>query len=66
MGLKWSQKFRLLGLDYDAFNENDMTINYENKLNEIYNEICGWKTKFLSIQARKNIVNGLFLSKITH
>ena len=66
LSLKWNQKFRLLGLDYDAFNVQDITVNYENKLNEIFDEMGHWRTKFLSIRARKNIVNGLFLSKLTH
>ena len=63
--MKWDQKFRLLGLDYDAYNVKDRTVNYSNKLDEIFEEMGGWRTKFISIRARKNIVNGLFLSKLT-
>ena len=66
MQMKWDQKFRLLGLDYDAYNVKDRTVNYSNKLDEIFEEMSGWRTKFISIRARKNIVNGLFLSKLTH
>ena len=64
--LKWSQQFRLLGLDYDAYNEKDITVNYENKLDEIFEEMSSWRNKFISIKARKNIVSGLFISKLTH
>ena len=66
INLKWDQQFRLLGLDYDAYNNNNITVNYDNKLNEIFEEMSTWRTKFLSIRARNNIVNGLFLSKLTH
>lgn len=66
LGPKWDQKFRLLGLDYDAHNGNNMTVNYQNKLDDIFNEMGCWRTKFISIRARKNIVTGLFLSKLTH
>ena len=66
INMKWSQQFRLLGLDYDAFSDKNETVNYENKLEEIFEEMCNWRTKFISIRARKNIVTGLFLSKMTH
>ena len=64
--MRWDQKFKLLGLEFNAFSDDNTTVNYDNKLDEIFDEMASWRNKFISIRARKNIVTGLFLSKLTH
>ena len=63
--LKWDQTFKMLGIYFNA-DSGQYTVNYEEKINDIIKEVTNWKSRFVSIIGRKNIVNGLFLSKLTH
>ena len=65
LNLRWDQTFKLLGITFNAA-ANTHSINYEDKIKQIMDEMVHWRTRFLSPIGRKNVVCSLFLSKMTH
>ena len=66
-GLKWTHKFKVLGIHYDTFKLHDITtININLKMAEIKNLIRVRSTRKLTPYGKVTIVKSLLLSKITH
>ena len=65
--LDWTQKFTLLGINYNIDNINNITDNnIDQKIGEIKKLICLWNTRNLTPYGKITIVKSLFISKITH
>ena len=64
-GLQWSDKFTLLGVDFNA-NLDDMNHNINNKINTWSNIIKHWSYKKCTPLGRANVVRTFLLSKLNH
>ena len=65
LGLKWDQRFRLLGVDFDA-DLMDYTPNISSKIKEMQRVMDDWKHRFLSPLGRCTVAKTLLLSKVNH
>ena len=66
-GLKWTHKFEVLGIHYDAFKLKDITtLNINLKMADIKTLIRIWSTRRLTPYGKVTMVKSLLLSKITH
>jgi len=61
LSLKWDQKFKLLGVEFDGMLEN-MSINYETKIKEMRYIMKSWQYRFITPIGRNCIVKTLLLS----
>ena len=65
LNLIWTNKFRLLGIDFDS-DLAKMDTNFENKLAEIGKLFKSWTFRHLSPFGRITIIKSLALSKLSH
>jgi hypothetical protein len=65
LSLKWDQRFKLLGVEFDGMLEN-MNINYEIKIKEVRYIMKSWQYRFITPLGRNCIVKTLLLSKLSH
>ena len=65
LGLKWEDKFTLLGINFDAFLEK-MEENFDLKIKEIQKTIDNWRFRLLTPLGRCVVAKTLLLSKLSH
>ena len=65
LNLKWSRKFKLLGIDFDNNLEN-MQDNFIDKTKRIEKMLFSWSYRYLTPIGKVTIVKTLGLSKLSH
>ena len=66
-GMEWTNKFTVLGIDYDVNDMGEITsTNIEKKIIDIKKLIRLWQARKLSPYGKVTVFKSLFLSKITH
>lgn len=65
LGLRWDQKFKLLGVEFDGL-LNNIESNFELKLFEIRSVVSSWQYRFLTPIGRACVAKSLLLSKLSH
>jgi hypothetical protein len=65
LGLKWSQNFKLLGVDFDA-GLLDMHKNFDKAIKKIEQVMHNWRYRFLTVYGKITIAKSLLMSKIAH
>ena len=66
-GMEGTDKFTILGIDYNVNEMGDITtLNVEKKINDIKKSIKLWQARKLSPYGKVTVIKSLFLSKITH
>ena len=66
-GMEWTNKFTVLGIDYNVDDMGEITtLNVEKKITDIKKLIRLWQARKLSPYGKVTVIKSLFLSKITH
>ena len=66
-GMEWTDKFTVLGIDYNVNEMGDIKVlNIGKKINDIKKLIKLWQAWKLSHYGKVTVIKSLFLSKISH
>ena len=66
-GMEWTNKFTVLGIDYNVDEMGEITtLNVDKKITDIKKLIRLWQARKLSPYGKVTVIKSLFLSKITH
>ena len=65
-GMDWTNKFTVLGIDYNTNEMGEINKNNEKKISDIKKLIKLWQARKLSPYGKVTVIKSLFLSKITH
>ena len=65
LGLKWDNKFKLLGIEFDSNLDNTLT-NFNDKIMKLSKVLGNWSYRYLTPFGKATVVKTLGLSKLSH